>query len=228
MATKRPWAPWKRYRVVETDETLYIPKLTEPQSDLHWLKTASVPQSMQFMIDCLPLLRRIFARFGRYDVPIRVLDVGTGSGSGAALLATLYSGQILGYTVQVDAIDRAPHVQRYAREKYPMINYMVGEAWNIRAGEPWDVVICSHLIEHMEDPIAFARHLQSLAKQWTLIYAPYNETNPIPGHIVLLDDDFLQRIGAQDIEIIDSPGWKPPVHQDPKCVAFTLPGTAKG
>jgi SAM-dependent methyltransferase len=226
MATKRPWVPWKRYTIVETDEALYIPKPTEPQNDLHWLNTASIPQSVQFMIDCLPTLRRLLGRFGRYDVPIRVLDVGTGSGAGASLLATLYSGQILGYTLKVDALDRAPHVQRYARAKFPLINYMIGEAWDLRGDRPWEVVICSHLIEHMDDPIGFARHLQSLASQWVLIYAPYNETNPIPGHKVILDDDLLAKMGAQDVEIIASPGWNPLVHKDPKCVLFTLPGTA--
>ena len=129
MATKRPWAPWKRYNIVETDEALYVPKPTEPQNDLHWLKTVSIPQSIQFMIYRLPMLRRLFGRFGSYDVPIGVLDVGTGSGAGADLLATLYSGHIfLGYTLKVDALDRAPHVQRYARAKFPMIHYMIGEA----------------------------------------------------------------------------------------------------
>ncbi len=143
MAIKRPWLPWKRYKIVETDETLYIPKPKEQQNDLKWLETAAIPQSTQFMIDCLPLLRRLFGRFGSHDVPIRVLDVGTGSGAGASLLASLYSGQILGYTLKVDALDRAPHVRRYARAKFPLISYQIGEAWDIKADRPWDVVICS-------------------------------------------------------------------------------------
>ncbi len=68
--------------------------------------------------------------------------------------------------------------------------------------------------------------MQTLASQWVLIYAPYNEIDPIPGHIALINDEFLAKIGAQDVEIIASPAWNPLVHKDPKCVVFTLPGTA--
>jgi hypothetical protein len=53
---------------------------------------------------------------------------------------------------------------------------------DIATDHVWEIVMCSHVIEHTKDPIAFARHLQSPASQYVIVYAPYNETDPIAGH----------------------------------------------
>lgn len=202
---------------------LYSAPAWAPHQDLRWLETCLNVQSIQFMVDCLPAIQTLFQRCW-IGLPLRVLDVGTGSGAGANLLATLYSGRLLGFEATVDAMEIASSLERYARARFPLINYLVGDAWDLKPQDPWDMVICSHTIEHVERPVEFLRHLQALARHWVFVYAPYNEIDRIPGHINTIDDTFLETIGAGDRRIAFSPAWNPQVHKDPMCVSFTLPG----
>lgn len=193
-----------------------------PEHDLRWLETELNVQSTQFMIECLPSIHELFSRCWT-GVPLKVLDVGTGSGAGANLLATLYAGRMLGFTIQVDALELTSYLAPYAKVKYPLINYMVADVLDLPAAPNWDIVLCSHTIEHVERPEKFLRHLQSLARSWVLIYAPYNEVDRIEGHLNTIDDTFIRRAGAQSQTIVTSPAWR--AHEDSSaCVIFTLPG----
>lgn len=210
---------------VGSGEPVYRPRPGRPDEDLHWVETCLNVQSAQFMIDALPGFRALLSRCER-GVPVRVLDVGAASGAGSNVLASLYSGIFLGYQARVEAVEIEPYWVRYVRARFPLLHYTVADAWDLRPDRPWDIVTCSHTIEHVERPVAFARHLQSLARQGVLINAPYNETDRIPGHINTIDDDFLAQAGAEDIRILDSPAWQPAGQPDPRCVVFLLPGLA--
>lgn len=77
----------------------------------------------------------LLARFG--DGPadnVRLLDVGCGTGRDAARLADL------GYSVA--AVDISPRMIAYARAKYPGVPFVVGDARQVRADEPLDIVTC--------------------------------------------------------------------------------------
>jgi SAM-dependent methyltransferase len=205
-------------------EDLYTPPRGAPERDLKWQETCANVQSMQFMIDCLPAINRLLAGFPA-GKPIRVLDVGTGSGAGANLLATLYAGDFLGRAMMVDAIDLARRLERYAKAKFPTIHYTVGNVLDLRPEPPWDLVLCSHTIEHIKDYVNFVRHLQTLATKWVLFYAPWKEKDLIAAHVVSIDEEVLAAARAVGFEIIDSPGWRP-AGKDPRCVLFLVRGTA--
>ncbi|MGW2661606.1 class I SAM-dependent methyltransferase [Nocardia tengchongensis] len=66
--------------------------------------------------------------------PVRLLDVGSGTGRDAARLAEL------GYIVT--AVDISPRMVAYARTKYPGITVEVGDARLLTVPEPMDVVTC--------------------------------------------------------------------------------------
>ena len=223
-STTSPWQTQKRRAGDPRDTDLYAAPPWAPEQDLEWLETCFNAQSMQFMIDCLPKIDKLLASFPP-DKPIRVLDAGTGSGAGANLLATLYAGRFLGRAMAVDAIELIGHMERYAKAKFPAINYIVGDVLKLRPKPPWDLVLCSHTIEHIDDYVHFSRHLQSLATKWVLFYAPWQEKERVPGHVVTIDEAFLATLGAVEFEIIDSPGWRP-AGVDLRCVLFTVPGTA--
>ena len=54
-----------------------------------------------------------------------MLDVGTGTGAGANVLATLHQGRFLGPQLKVDAIELDPHLRGYAEAKFPLITLRI-------------------------------------------------------------------------------------------------------
>lgn len=208
---------------------IYSPPSWAPHETLEWLETCSAVQSMQFMIDCLPIIRRLLSGIPTYET-LSVLDVGTGNGAGANILATLYQGRFLGPRLKVDAIELVPLLKRYAEAKFPLINYIVGDVLTYNGPHRWDLIICSHTIEHIAEPEQFVDHLTGLAHRWVLFYAPWKERTLIPGHVNRIDRRFLRRVGSKLHTIIESPAW---FHSDEagrrwyaKCVAFAVPGHA--
>ena len=186
---------------------------------MDWLERHNNVQSMQFMIDCLPFIRELLSGWPS-EQTVRVLDAGTGSGAGANLLGHLYSGHYPPRMV-IDAVELTSYMAPYARANFPYINYITADLAGYRPPEPYDLVICSHVIEHVPDPLAFISSLSRLSRHWVLFYAPWQERDLIPGHETRIDSDFLSAAGAVRQWIVDSRAWGP-------CVAFTVPGTAGG
>jgi SAM-dependent methyltransferase len=209
------------------DESLYEAPAHRPHQDLEWLEKYSCVQSMQFMIDCLPVIDELVATFP-HAVPIRVLDVGTGSGAGAHLLATRHASSFLGAQMIVDAVELdGGYLERYVKARFKNINYIVGDVMDLRPEQPWDLVLCSHTLEHIEDPVPFVEHLQSLARKWVVFYTPWEEPlGETPGHVLTIDRRFLARVKAVKHHVLTSPAWGKPAFKDGKCVVFVLPGTA--
>ncbi|MBL8234424.1 MAG: methyltransferase domain-containing protein, partial [Bryobacterales bacterium] len=195
----------------------HVPHLTS-----QWLEEASIPQSQQFMIDCLPSLRGIFSRVPKQE--IELLDVGTASGGGANVIASLYSGSILGRTIRVEAIDLIRRYQEYARRAFPRLRYICGDLFQVDPTQRWDVTVCSHTIEHMEDPTPLIRHCQDRARHFALFYAPFEEVQLIPGHLRSIQRDYVESLGPLWWEVGASPGWQHPHDAVSRTVMFVLPG----
>src|SRR5439155_15073907 len=209
----------------ETDPApLYCPPPWAQHETLEWLESCSGVQSMQFMIDCLPTIRKLIVGIPR-TATLSVLDVGTGTGAGANVLATLYQGVFLGPRMKVEAIELVPHLKSYAEVKFPLINYLVGDILAYKESRRWDIVICSHTIEHVDRPQEFVSVLADLAYRWALFYAPWKERALIPGHVNRIDRRFLRRVGAKRHTIIESPAWYRS-DERARCVVFTVPGRA--
>ena len=206
-------------------ERLYCPPAWAEHETLEWLESCSAVQSMQFMIDCLPMIRKLILGIPRHET-LRVLDVGTGTGAGANLLATLYQGIFLGPRMKVDAIEIVPHLKNYADIKFPLVNYLVGDILSYKDLQRWDLVICSHTIEHVDRPESFVSFLAELAHRWALFYAPWKERALIPGHVNRIDRRFLRRVGSKLHTIIESPAWYRTDDERARCVVFAVAGRA--
>lgn len=76
----------------------------------------------------------------------RICDLGCGMGRITAHLASL--GQVIGVDYSAGGIAAA-------RESYPHIEFVVGDATSYRSAEPFDVIVSSEVIEHVPDQRAF-------------------------------------------------------------------------
>jgi SAM-dependent methyltransferase len=183
------------------------------------------PQSMQFMIDLLPTIRKLISGWPSKKI-LEVLDVGTATGAGANLLATLFKGEFFGVKMKVDALDRKNNkYDPYPIISFPNINYIVADIFDLDKNITWDLIVCSHTIEHMSDPFPFITQLQKLARRWVLIYCPFDEYTLIPGHEISITKDIVDSLQPSVVEILDSPGWSS-ITEDRKCILFVLQGSA--
>lgn len=203
---------------------LYFAPTHCPQLDPLWLETCSVPQSTQFMIDCLPAIRKLTAGWP-YNKVMEVIDVGTATGAGAALLARFYSAGFFGFPMQVEGIDMSPQNQVYARAVFPELHYEVGDFFDYRPGHQWDLVYCSHTIEHIWDPWPWIERVRLRARKWAMFYCPFEEKQLLPGHRLSFTRPMIDALNPIHVEIIDSPAWRNPVDEISRAVLFVLPGT---
>jgi 2-polyprenyl-3-methyl-5-hydroxy-6-metoxy-1,4-benzoquinol methylase len=200
----------------------YYPPPHVPHLTLDWLEGASIPQSQQFMIDCLPAIRSLLVRIPASEVEL--LDVGTASAGGANVLATLFCGTIFGRTLRVDAIDLIRRYRGYARAAFPRVRYLCGDLFQYEPERRWDLTVCSHTIEHMEDPEPLIRHCQRRARHFALFYAPYEERSLIPGHLRSIGRDFVEGLKPLWWEVGTSPAWQHPEDSLSRTVLFVLEG----
>src|SRR5690606_30439678 len=116
-------------------------------------------QSKQFMMQIAPYVQNYMRKQGkgaRFDI----LDVGSRTGHGSNLLASLYQTMELGYRARVTAIDIDPTYHHYARFFCRYIVHRVATLESIQRS--YDIVIASHVIEHVEDPFAFVEQLRNV------------------------------------------------------------------
>jgi len=200
-------------------ENLYDAPGYNPNHDLKWLENSSVPQSIQFMIDLLPTIRKCIKNWPK-EKTLHVLDVGTSTGSGANLLATLHRTS-MPVKMKIDAIDLIDSYKKYANHYFKDINYLVGDIFELNKEKKWDMVICSHLIEHFKNPMEFINELQRRSRFWTIFYTPYNEKKLIRSHVISYDDKYIKKLKPTSYEIIESPAWVHPDDKESKCIILT-------
>lgn len=193
------------------------------EENLKWLETCSVPQSLQFMIDILPTIRNL-TRFWPRNRVMEVLDIGTSSGSGANLLATLYRGELFGFSMKIDALDIQDTFKPYADAQFKDIKYYVGDINTWNAEKTWDLIICSHTIEHFTDPNPFMKTVINRARSWVVFYAPYQEieTNRHPAHLITITDKLVDFYKPIHKEILASPAWGNPKEETSRCILFVV------
>lgn len=91
------------------------------------------------------LSRYVFA--GRIAGAKSVLDVGCGCGYGAHHIARVGAHTVVGVDVSIEAI-------QFAKANYPASNlhFAVMDAYELALGQPFELVTCFEVIEHVEHP----------------------------------------------------------------------------
>lgn len=146
-------------------------------------------QSMQYVIDCLPFFNEYchninLSKWNTYSL----VDIGSRTGAGSNLLGTLYADWHYGeYQFIVDALDIDKDWVEYAKF-FPNINsYRNDDIFNL-SSDSYDICFCSHVIEHLDDPVTFVNKVTDISKYFSIFYCPYNEDNPISGHRTITDE----------------------------------------
>ena len=125
--------------------------------------------SRQFMIDVLPFIRAYIETYPPKR-SFRTLDVGTGSGAGADLLASLYSTKMFGYSMRVSALDIDNNLEPYILATTRYISFVHANIFYLQ--NTFDIITCNHVIEHVEHPVAFRSVSTSLRHSWTAFSEP--------------------------------------------------------
>lgn len=178
-------------------------------------------QSLLFMAEIIPLIHRLYAPLG-INVTKTAVDIGPQTGIGSQLLAEIHAPQSWNkLKLEVSAIDITPVWQDVMRIVAPDVSFSVGDVYT--ETRTWDLVIASHVIEHVPNPERFVKRLQEMAVDYVIIATPWNES-PITtkGHINTINKALTRAVGARDLHIYTNYCWG----KDREVCMFWVPGKA--
>ena len=191
--------------------------------DFAAVEYARVSQARSFMSDALPHIYRLFSSWPRNQV-LKVLDVGANTGAGSSLLAEMHHpASCSELKMAVTALDISNLYKDYAAVWFPSIDYVVGDIFRIPGEQQWDLVIASHVIEHVEDPVRFLARLQRLARHVLLVLCPFDEKDRIPGHVNTIDRAFVDRALPSEYHIYSNITWR----NRGECLLMVFDGTMR-
>lgn len=176
-------------------------------------------QSLSFYSDIYTYINK-FLGPGKHNLTL--LDVGPRSADGTNFLGYLYhKNSFSRIQTLITAIDIKADYKIYSDRVHEYIHeYIIDDINNIN--EKFDIVLASHVLEHIEDPLPFIYKLRSLATKYVIIYSPFMEQQSnkslIPGHKINIDRNFILKLPVQNLKIFYSNVW----HQSPVCI-FCLP-----
>lgn len=185
-------------------------------------------QSIVFMNQLLPqILSALATCADRGGGRIRILDVGPGAGFGSNFLGQVLATNFFARPADVFALDIDPTYKAYIEGKHPYVrDCIVGDVY--MHTDVYDLVVCSHVIEHVPDPVGFLRRLQQIASHRVIFTCPFEEPaeNLSVGHLHSLGDEFLWRVGAVMAERAKSAAWGFYCKPQYEVVIASLPGLA--
>ncbi len=172
-----------------------------------------IAQNIQFMIDIIPDIHQILLKYYQRKDELNLIDVGAGSGAGSNLIAQLHTARMIYSKINVDAIDHVDKRLKWATAQYPRINYYQENLYKL-ASKNWDLVVCSHCIEHVPKPHAFIEQLIRICKGFLFIYTPFNEIDRIAGHLHTITASFFKPYKIEHSRIFNSMAWHPDKEKD--------------
>lgn len=111
------------------------------------------------------------------DKPAAIFEAGCGEGEITCFLKGLYP------EASIDAFDISEKVISEAEKKNPEINFYVGNIYTMELRKPlktnvclrgggYDIVVCSEVLEHLEEPEKALQKCAEMSKQYILLSVP--------------------------------------------------------
>lgn len=118
---------------------------------------------------------------------VKILDAGCGEGFIMNLMsANIQNAEIVGLEYTKEALD-------VARKMNPGLKYVQGDIYNMPFGDAsFDIVVCTEVLEHLEDPVTALNELQRVSKKYILLTVP-NEPWFCLGNLMVLKN--VSRLG---------------------------------
>jgi SAM-dependent methyltransferase len=186
--------------------------LGEEDPDL--LRRRCDSQSLSYYGD---ISRFISSRVKSFET-LSLLDVGPRTGVGLALLRLLHHPRAFTRLKfdPVVGIDLDPAFEAIAKREFPDIEARTGDIFDL-APKSFDIVTCSHTIEHLDDAVSFVRQLENIARKYLVLACPFEERRPLSdGHLDSIGRSFFDRVGIEDVEVYESFHF----HNGMCCLAF--------
>ena len=146
-----------------------------------------------------------------------LLDVGPRTGVGLALLRLMHHP--MAFTrLKLDpvaGIDLDPMFEHTARLEFPDVQPMTGDIFTLEQ-KSWDIVTCSHTIEHIPEAEVFVEQLIRIARRYVVLACPFSEEDLIPDHVRSINYSFFEKLGFEDVKVYPSQQW----HSGLVCLAF--------
>jgi SAM-dependent methyltransferase len=141
------------------------------------------------------LLREIIDTLGLRLEQKRIFDYGFGAGS--FFLTCPRSARIFG--IELDPLATSEVAKRLAKKGFAevQLSALDGASWetNELLRNEYDLIVCSHVLEHMEDPLQLLQKLAGClsSKGCMLVLLPLNERRPDPRHLHCIHPDEVKR-----------------------------------
>ena len=97
---------------------------------------------------------------------ITVLDIGCGSGIAITMPIASLGFRILGVDMYKPAIEYAKRVNTFSN-----LSFLCEEVEKVSINEPFDIIICADILEHLEEPLSVLRKLYTLLENEGLLIA---------------------------------------------------------
>lgn len=163
-------------------------------------------QSIGFAVDLCRVLQEELASTEQQTMTL--LDVGARTAAGSDLIARVFHPRSWSrLRFAVTAIDNVDAWYPRAALDHPSLEYRVCDAFDLN--EQFDVVVCSHTLEHTDDPGRLLEKLLSTARRLVVIAAPWKEpvATRLPYHLYSFDEQFFERYPPTRFESYLSPHW---------------------
>lgn len=150
-----------------------------------------------------PLTRRFFTAAG-IGAGMKVLDIGSGAGDVALLLAELVgpSGRVVGVEMNGEILGTAR--ARVEAAGWPNVTFVAGDAMHLELDRDFDAVAGRWVLMHVPDPVALLRRLVGLLKVGGI--AAFHENDFTYPPSILPPTELSAQIQRWSIPPIGTPG----------------------